>query len=196
MTKHQRTIQQRTIQQRTIQQRTIHDSASRPATLCNRFSASPLPGAAAAAARRVLGLVAAIVALAFAPAAHAQTACDADVNGDGTVGAPDLAALLGAWGSCSSCASDINNDGFVNASDLSTLLGFWGATCAPPWATVLEAAPNPAIVTNAALRNAIIATGLPWRVHEQHLDVRRVVAHAPRDLQHGLLGIEPVGMHA
>jgi formylglycine-generating enzyme required for sulfatase activity len=33
-----------------------------------------------------------------------------------------------------------------------------------PWATVLEYSPNPAVVTDAALRNAIAATGLPWRV--------------------------------
>ena len=63
--------------------RTSHDSASRPATIRTRFSASPLP--AAAAARRVLGLAAAVVALAFAPAAHAQTACDADINADGNI---------------------------------------------------------------------------------------------------------------
>ena len=50
--------------------------------------------------RRAFGAALAAMALAFAaaPAAHAQTACDADIDGDGIVGAPDLAALLGAWG--------------------------------------------------------------------------------------------------
>ena len=35
-----------------------------------------------------------------------------------------------------------------------------------PWATVLEQVPNAAVVTNATLRNAIIATGYPWRVRD------------------------------
>jgi len=37
---------------------------------------------------------------------------------------------------------------------------------AVPWATVLEHCPNPAVVTDSALRIAIIATGLPWRVQD------------------------------
>jgi formylglycine-generating enzyme required for sulfatase activity len=155
--------------------RTIHDSDSRRATVRTRFSASPLP--AAAAARRVLGLAAAVVALAFAPAAHAQTACDADINADGTVGASDLAALLGAWGACSGCASDVNDDGLVDAADLSTLLGLWGGTCSQlPWATVLEFAPNPTVVTNASLRKAIAATGLPWRVRDNGTQIEMLLA--------------------
>jgi formylglycine-generating enzyme required for sulfatase activity len=34
------------------------------------------------------------------------------------------------------------------------------------WATVLEVAPDPAVVTNATLRSAIIASGFPWRVRD------------------------------
>ena len=119
--------------------------------------------------RRALGAAVAAFALAFAaaPAAHAQTECDTDIDGDGVVGAPDLAALLGAWGACSGCASDVNDDGLVNAADLSALLGLWGGTCSQlPWATVLEFAVDPAVVTNGALRKAIAATGLPWRVRD------------------------------
>jgi formylglycine-generating enzyme required for sulfatase activity len=154
--------------------RTSHNSACRPATIRTRFSASPLPGAAAA--RRVLGLAAAVVALAFAPAAHAQTACDADINADGTVGASDLAALLGAWGACSGCAADVNNDGLVDAADLSALLGLWGGTCSQlPWATVLEFAPDPAVVTNGSLRKAIAATGLPWRVRDNGTQIEMLL---------------------
>ena len=33
-----------------------------------------------------------------------------------------------------------------------------------PWYEVLEAVPDPSVVTNAAMRAGIIATGLPWRV--------------------------------
>ena len=44
----------------------------------------------------------AALALAFAaaPAAHAQTACDADLTGDGKVDGDDLAVLLIQWGNC------------------------------------------------------------------------------------------------
>ena len=36
----------------------------------------------------------------------------------------------------------------------------------PSWATLIEAVPDPAVVTNATLRNAIIATGWAWRVRD------------------------------
>jgi len=39
----------------------------------------------------------------------------------------------------------------------------WGQT---PWYTVLEQAPNPAVVTDAALRQKIVASGSPWRVQD------------------------------
>lgn len=46
-----------------------------------------------------------------------------DLNGDGSVSAPDLAILLGAWGS--SGPGDLNGDGTVGAADLALLLGGW-----------------------------------------------------------------------
>ncbi len=51
--------------------------------------------------------------------------CPADLDANGDVGASDLAALLGAWGSGSSPA-DLDGDGTVGAGDLSALLGAWG----------------------------------------------------------------------
>ena len=36
----------------------------------------------------------------------------------------------------------------------------------PSWATLIEPLPDPAVVTNATLRNAIIATGFAWRVRD------------------------------
>lgn len=50
-----------------------------------------------------------------------------DVDRDGTVGAKDLAALLGAWGTVQPFAgdSDANQDGAVNAADLGELLANW-----------------------------------------------------------------------
>jgi len=36
----------------------------------------------------------------------------------------------------------------------------------PAWATLLEALPDPSVVVNASLRNAIVATGWAWRVRD------------------------------
>ncbi|MFO0828031.1 MAG: hypothetical protein U0572_07755 [Phycisphaerales bacterium] len=51
--------------------------------------------------------------------------CPADLNGDGQVGAEDLALLLGAWGGTG--PADLTGDGAVGADDLGVLLGAWGA---------------------------------------------------------------------
>jgi hypothetical protein len=47
-----------------------------------------------------------------------------DLNGDGVVGAADLASLLGAWGSTGGPA-DLDGDGSVTASDLTILIANW-----------------------------------------------------------------------
>ena len=56
--------------------------------------------------------------------------CPADFDGDGTVGASDLAQLLGSWGPYAPCPpfapADFNEDCGVNAADLAQLLGDWG----------------------------------------------------------------------
>lgn len=52
--------------------------------------------------------------------------CAPDFDCDGFVGAPDLALLLGNWGSCPECEVDLNSDGEVGAFDLAILLGSWG----------------------------------------------------------------------
>ncbi len=49
-----------------------------------------------------------------------------DLDGDGVVGAGDLAILLASWGSCGGCAADLTGDGVVSALDLATLLAAWG----------------------------------------------------------------------
>ncbi|MCE2884019.1 MAG: alpha amylase C-terminal domain-containing protein [Planctomycetaceae bacterium] len=49
----------------------------------------------------------------------------ADINGDGTVNAADLAVLLSAWGTAND-AADLNNNGTVEAADLAQLLAQWG----------------------------------------------------------------------
>ena len=62
--------------------------------------------------------------------------CPADFDSDGTVGAFDLAVLLGVWGPCpdscepgdsaGTCAADLDGDCVVEAFDLALLLGGWG----------------------------------------------------------------------
>ena len=51
--------------------------------------------------------------------------CVADLNGDHTVDAADIANLLGAWGTANS-AADLNGDGIVGSPDVAVLLNAWG----------------------------------------------------------------------
>lgn len=52
--------------------------------------------------------------------------CPWNLDGDGQVGAADLAQLLASWGSCDECPADIDGDGVVGAADLAQLLAAWG----------------------------------------------------------------------
>jgi len=52
--------------------------------------------------------------------------CLPDLDGDGSVGAGDLAQLLGAWGPNPGHPADFNGDGVIDAPDLAQLLGSWG----------------------------------------------------------------------
>ncbi len=49
------------------------------------------------------------------------------------------------------------------------------AVTAPSWATVLEAFPDPTIVSDETLRAAIIATGLAWRVRDNASQVEMLL---------------------
>jgi formylglycine-generating enzyme required for sulfatase activity len=101
--------------------------------------------------------------------------CAGDIVADGTVNGADLGTLLAYWGPRTSgsfsIASDINGDARIDGSDLGVLLANWG-TCTPAgptvpgWATLIEAFPDPAVVTDPTLRMAIAATGLAWRVRD------------------------------
>jgi formylglycine-generating enzyme required for sulfatase activity len=119
-------------------------------------------------------------ALAAALPAHAQ--CPSDFNADGQVDAADLAVVLSQWGACDDglpCSGDANRDGMVNAADLSLLLAGWGScVVVPSWATLIEAYPNPAVVHNASLRDAIAATGLAWRVRDTETQIELVLIPA------------------
>ncbi|MGA1399693.1 MAG: right-handed parallel beta-helix repeat-containing protein [Phycisphaerales bacterium] len=56
--------------------------------------------------------------------------CPADLDGDGVVGASDLATCLGQWGQTSGKTgpplADLDGDGVVGAGDLAMLLSAWG----------------------------------------------------------------------
>jgi len=108
-----------------------------------------------------------------------------DINGDRTVDAADLALFLSSWGTCATgnCPADFNLDGVVDASDLSALLIEWPTSTAlpkvgPAWGTVLEMDPDPAVVTNASMRAAILATGLPWRVRDNVTNIELLLVPA------------------
>jgi formylglycine-generating enzyme required for sulfatase activity len=95
-----------------------------------------------------------------------------DFGLNGLVDGKDLGFMLGLWDSTDEFA-DLNGDGFVGGADLAFLLAGWGptefgSTClgTPAWATLVEYFPDPAVVWSPALRQAIIATGRPWRVRD------------------------------
>ena len=116
-------------------------------------------------------------ALAAALPAHAQ--CSSDLNSDGQTDSADLAQVLSQWGACgrgSSCSGDINQDGVVDGADLGSLLAGWGpCVVVPTWATLIEAYPDPAIVHDPELRDAIAATGLAWRVRDTETQIELVL---------------------
>jgi formylglycine-generating enzyme required for sulfatase activity len=94
-----------------------------------------------------------------------------DLFVDHQVNGADLGILLSQWGLApAGTVSDINRDGLVNGADLGYLLNAWGPCSAtitvPTWATLVEAMPDPAVVTDTTLRSAIAATGLAWRVRD------------------------------
>jgi formylglycine-generating enzyme required for sulfatase activity len=114
--------------------------------------------------RRMLAGV--VVACSMVLTSGVQAQCSGDINDDGRVDGVDLATVLSQWGPCGkSCAADINDDGQVDGVDIAEILAAWGY-CPLLWATVLEFMPDPAVVTNPALRDKIVATGLPWRVRD------------------------------
>ena len=122
-----------------------------------------IPGSWRCVARLALSLA---LALAVDATARAGGACAADIDGDGGVGPQDLAAVLSHWGGGG--AGDVDGNGTVGASDLAVVLSSWGP-CAvvPVWADPIELRPDPAVVADPALRAAIVATGLAWRVRDR-----------------------------
>ena len=118
--------------------------------------------------------------LTLSPVARsAKAQCSADVNDDHIVDGLDLASLLSAWGTSGvPGGADVNGDGSVDGLDLAFVLSGWGVCPGPSWATVLEATPDAAVVTNATLRNAIAASGLPWRVRDNASNIEMLLVPA------------------
>ena len=48
-------------------------------------------------------------------------------------------------------------------------------TVVPPWATLLELTPDPAVVTDANLRAAIVASGFAWRVRDNAANIEMLL---------------------
>jgi formylglycine-generating enzyme required for sulfatase activity len=119
--------------------------------------------------------------------------CAGDIVTDGIVNGADLGTLLAYWGFTTSGqysqASDINDDGRVDGSDLGVLLSNWGVcqypwVTVPAWATLIEAMPDPAVVTDPVLRTAIAATGLAWRVRDTGTGIEMLLV-PPQTFQMG-----------
>jgi formylglycine-generating enzyme required for sulfatase activity/uncharacterized membrane protein len=102
--------------------------------------------------------------------------CPSDLDDDGSVGGSDISLALLAFGACSttaSCPADLDGDAEVTTADISLLLMDFG-DC-PIWYSVLEQAPDPAVVWDATLRAAITATGKPWRVRDNGTGIEMVL---------------------
>ena len=102
----------------------------------------------------------------------------ASAVGVGSAAMQALAMAAAAQNVPARCAPDLDGDGVVNGDDLGMLLTSWGACTsivAPAWASVLEAQPNAAVVTDAAIRSAITATGWAWRVRDSATQIEMVL---------------------
>jgi formylglycine-generating enzyme required for sulfatase activity len=88
--------------------------------------------------------------------------------------------LLGEWGTDGGLTgADLNGSGVVTGADLAMVLEQWGQACppitTPPWATILERYPDPAIVPSVAMRFAITSSGRPWRVRDNATQIEMVL---------------------
>ena len=128
------------------------------------------------AVRVIVAALSIVLGLGAAVPAAAQ--CPGDLTGNGQVNGEDLGSVLAAWASdgTDQLGSDVNQDGIVNGADLAFVLGAWGpCVTTPAWATLIEAFPDPAVVTDPALRAAISATGLAWLVKDTATQIEFVL---------------------
>ena len=124
-------------------------------------------------------LVVCSILAASSVASGQATPCKADLDGDGAVTAADIGSLLIRFGDCpgliAGCSGDVDGSGAVDAADIGSLLISFGPCAGPSWATVLEWAPDPAVIYDANLRASITATKLPWRVRDNGTGIEMVL---------------------
>lgn len=146
-------------------------------------------------------VLSAFLALAASASAAAQS-CVGDIDADGVVNGADLGVLLSYWGPQTSdpvsVACDLDGNGDVDGADLGLLLSNWGgcpAPVVPVWATLVDAQPDPAVVTDPALRAAIVSTGLAWRVLDTATQIEMLLV-PPGTFQMGcIMGSDAFGCY-
>ena len=97
-----------------------------------------------------------------------KSPCVSDLDSSGFVDSGDVGLVLLDFGvRCSGCYNDIDSSGMIDSGDIgAVLLDFGICPNSMAWATVLEQAPNAAVVLDAAVRAKIVASGFPWRVRD------------------------------
>jgi len=106
------------------------------------------------------------MAVLLATASAFGEGCPGDLDNNGIADGADLGILLSSWG-VSGGMADIDQNGVVDGADLGILLSSWGpCVSVPEWGSLIEAMPDPAVIYDAGIRQAIIATGSAWRVRD------------------------------
>ena len=120
--------------------------------------------------------------------AQRQGNCSGEINGDGFIDGVDLAVVLGPWGSGPEVITSVTSAGSVGAASIKVTGAMGTATASgaftsiaiivPSWATLLEASPDPAVVTDANLRAAIVASGFAWRIRDNSSNIEMLLVPA------------------
>ena len=122
-------------------------------------------------------------------AAPGQGNCSGEINGDGFIDGVDLAVVLGpGGGSGPEVITSVTPTESVGAASIEVTDAMRTATASgaftsiaiivPSWATLLEAAPDPAVVTDANLRAAIVASGFAWRIRDNSSNIEMLLVPA------------------
>ena len=121
-------------------------------------------------------------------AASGQGNCSGEINGDGFIDGVDLAVVLGPWGSGPEVITSVTSAGSVGAASIEVTDAMGTATASgaftsiaiivPSWATLLESAPDPAVVTDVNLRAAIVASGFAWRIRDNSSNIDMLLVPA------------------
>ena len=118
-------------------------------------------------------------------AAPGQGNCSGEINGDGFIDGVDLAVVIGPWGSCPEVITSVTPAGSIGPASVEVTGAKGTATASgaftyisivvPAWATLLEASPDPTVVTDANLRAAIVASGFAWRIKDTSSNIEMLL---------------------